>query len=174
MEQPSDQTLLETAAAGDEQAFEALYRRHQGFVLAVAARFGASGDEAFDVLQETFVDLAGRLPGFRLRARLTTFLYPVAKHFALKRRRRAGRFALFGRARDMEPVLPPVPPSESAKGGVSAIVAALPAGQREVLLLRFQDGFSLEEIGTALGIPVGTVKSRLHNALSTLRSELNE
>ncbi len=60
---------------------------------------------------------------------------------------------------------------ESAQGGISAIVAALPAGQREVLLLRFQDGFSLEEIGTALGIPVGTVKSRLHNALSSLRSE---
>ena len=57
MTEPTDQALLEAAASGEEGAFETLYRRHQRFVLAVAARFGADGDEAFDVLQEMFVDL---------------------------------------------------------------------------------------------------------------------
>ena len=168
---PTDLALLDAAAAGDERAFEALYLRHRGFVLAVAARFGARGDDGLDVMQETFADLAGRLPGFRLRARLTTWLYPVAKHFALKRRRWAGRFLLFGAARDLEPVLSPAPPGDVPGGGIAALVTALPPPQREVLLLRFQDGFSIEEIAAALEIPAGTVKSRLHNALAALRPD---
>ena len=51
------------------------------------------------------------------------------------------------------------------------MLANLPAQQREVLMLRFVDGFNLEEIANALEIPLGTVKSRLHNALKTLRDD---
>jgi RNA polymerase sigma-70 factor (ECF subfamily) len=51
------------------------------------------------------------------------------------------------------------------------VLANLPLKQREVLLLRFVDGFSLDEIADALEIPLGTVKSRLHTALNTLRDD---
>ncbi len=169
MEAPSDLDLVHAAAAGDERAFEALYLRHRGFVLAVAARFGAAGDDALDVLQDAFADLAARLPRFRLTSRLTTWLYPVAKHFALRRRRRAARLVLFGAARDLEPVLPPASPGETPGGGIAAMVASLPGPQREVVLLRFVDGFTVDEIAAALAIPAGTVKSRLHHALAALR-----
>jgi RNA polymerase sigma-70 factor (ECF subfamily) len=50
-------------------------------------------------------------------------------------------------------------------------LAALPEAQREVLLMRFVDGMSLQEIAAALSIPEGTVKSRMHNALSALKSD---
>jgi len=51
------------------------------------------------------------------------------------------------------------------------VLANLPPAQREVLLLRFVDGLSLQEIADALEIPLGTVKSRLHHALETLRQD---
>ena len=50
-------------------------------------------------------------------------------------------------------------------------MAGLPEGQREVLLMRFVDGMSLQEIADALDIPEGTVKSRIHNAIATLRTD---
>ena len=53
----------------------------------------------------------------------------------------------------------------------AAVLGILPDAQREVLLMRFIDGMSLQEIAEALNIPLGTVKSRLHNALQTLRSD---
>ena len=51
------------------------------------------------------------------------------------------------------------------------VVSSLPEGQREVLLMRFVDGMQLDEIAVALAIPLGTVKSRLHNAIQTLRAD---
>ena len=54
---------------------------------------------------------------------------------------------------------------------LAAVLAALPPGQREALLMRFVDGMTLTEIAAALRIPCGTVKSRMHNALQTLRQD---
>ncbi|MHC4541312.1 MAG: RNA polymerase sigma factor, partial [Planctomycetota bacterium] len=54
---------------------------------------------------------------------------------------------------------------------LAAVLKVLPEPQREVLLMRFVDGMSQQEIAEALAIPLGTVKSRLHNALQTLRND---
>ena len=54
---------------------------------------------------------------------------------------------------------------------LAAVLAILPEEQREVLLMRFVDDMSLQEIAVALDIPIGTVKSRLHNSLRTLRND---
>ena len=54
---------------------------------------------------------------------------------------------------------------------LAAVLAILPEEQREVLLMRFVDDMSLQEIAVALDIPIGTVKSRLHNSLHTLRND---
>ena len=51
------------------------------------------------------------------------------------------------------------------------MLQGLPETHREVLLLRFVDGFSLEEVSEALAIPLGTVKSRMHNAIAALRAD---
>ena len=97
----------------------------------------------------------------------TTFLYPAVKNLAIGHRRKTARFA-GDQPLDALPAAAahPAQPSELA-----ALVAKLPEGQQEVVLMRFVDGFSLEEIATALAIPTGTVKSRLHNALATLRAD---
>jgi RNA polymerase sigma-70 factor (ECF subfamily) len=59
----------------------------------------------------------------------------------------------------------------TADGDLAAVVSGLPETHREVVLMRFVDGLTLEEIGQALDIPLGTVKSRLHNALAALRKD---
>ena len=60
---------------------------------------------------------------------------------------------------------------ELSRSELSAVLAILPDQQREVLLMRFVDDMSLQEIAAALDIPLGTVKSRLHNSLQILRSD---
>lgn len=161
-----DARWLEAAQRGDEGAFEALYLRHRAYVLQVARRFGATDADAADVLQEVFAWLARKLPALTLRAELRTLLYPAAKHLALKRAARARRAAPL----DEQPERAAPPPATELQLGVRELVAALPPAQREVVQLRFVDGMSLEEIARAMGVRLGTVKSRLHHALRKLRA----
>jgi RNA polymerase sigma-70 factor (ECF subfamily) len=162
----SDQELVRLANAGDEKAFEALYTRYREWVVSLAMRFTGDAAEAMDVLQETFLYLLSKFPGFALTSRLTTFLYPAVKNISIGLRKRRARYMGGDAALEIieaaaEPVTSELP----------AVVSSLPETHREVVLMRFVDAMSLEEIATALQIPVGTVKSRLHNALATLRDD---
>lgn len=161
--------LIAAANDGDEAAFVALYERHRVWVVRLAHRLTGNADDAQDVLQETFKYLLGKFPGFELTAAMTTFLYPVVKNLSLGilRQRRLERVA----DEELLANLPAGPETDPAGGELSAVLAALPATHREVVLMRFVDGMSLEEIGMALEIPIGTVKSRLHNALHQLKAD---
>jgi RNA polymerase sigma-70 factor (ECF subfamily) len=164
-----DAQLIAAAARGDEEAFAALYRRHQGYVLALSARFGVTGDESLDILQETFIRVAKHLKRIRSSSRFTTFLYPVVRHLCIRRKRRGARLLFLGGTAEIEVLVPPDDPAEPLPPGIRILVASLPSHQREVVLLRFADDLSLEEIAQALSVPLGTVKSRLHLALAALR-----
>lgn len=166
-----DSDLIDAARRGDEQAFDLLYRRYRDYVLIIAARFGATGDAGLDVLQETFFYFFRKLPDFELRAKFSTFLYPVAKNLALKKKAEGKRLVAYEKVGVDIAKVPAERGAEDPDRGFVEIVNTLPAGQRETLLLRFVDGMSLEEISAALKIPLGTVKSRLHNALSDLRKQ---
>ena len=166
-----DAVLVDICNHGDareaERAFETLYKRHKAFVLRVALRFAPDNDAALDALQETFTYLLSKFPptgpGLTLTANLTSLLYPVAKNSALTLRRKAERFSHDAEPEDL-PAAPVVAPSD-----IPALLRDLPAERREVLMLRFVDDLSLQDIATALDIPLGTVKSRLHLAIKTLR-----
>lgn len=165
-----DEELIRAIEAGDGGAFDALYYRYRDWVVGLAHRFTGNGDDALDVLQETFSYLVRKFPGFVLTARMTTFLYPVVKNISLAIRRKRGRFAgdedALLRAAAGEGDDPSTSRAELAR-----VMGALPGTHREVVLMRFVDGMSLEEIAEALGIPLGTVKSRMHHALNTLRED---
>jgi RNA polymerase sigma-70 factor (ECF subfamily) len=163
----TDQELIAAANAGDASAFDALYHRYKHWVVSLATRFTGDPDQALDVLQETFLYLLGKFPGFRLTSRLTTFLYPAVKNLSIAARRKTGRFAAGQQPLDALPT----PATPATPNELTTVVANLPQGQQEVVLMRFVDGLSLEEIATALSIPLGTVKSRLHNALAALRAD---
>ena len=164
-----DQTLIAAINAGDAGAFDALYYRYRDWVVTLAYRFTHHHDDALDVLQETFSYLLRKTPGLKLTARMTTFLYPVVKNLSIAARKKRGRFV--GDDPETLDQLPANPEQASSRPELAAILSSLPPGQQEVLLLRFVDGFSLEEVAGALSIPLGTVKSRLHNALEALRKD---
>lgn len=164
----SDPALVDALNGGDDSAFDALYFRHRDWVMRLAQRFTGSPEDALDVLQETFAYFFGKFPGFMLTARLTTFLYPVVKNLSIAHRRKRMRL---GEPLPPDPVAAPAEWAADPRGELATVLGKLPEGQREVLLMRFVDDMSLLEIGQALGIPEGTVKSRLHNAIAALRTD---
>ncbi len=166
----SDQELIELVNEGDPDAFEALYRRYRDWVYHLAWRFTGNQQDALDVLQETFTYLLGKFPGFSLTASMTTFLYPVVRHISLTIRNKSRRFTSDEEILS-ELTAPVLKDTQSSRSELAAVLAVLPDEQREVLLMRFVDDMTLQEIATALNIPIGTVKSRLHHALRTLRHD---
>ena len=166
----SDQELIELVNEGDPAAFEALYRRYRDWVYHLAWRFTGNEQDALDVLQETFTYLLGKFSGFSLTASMTTFLYPAVKHLSIAVRNKSRRFTsdeeILG-----EIAAPGLKDAQGSRSELAAVLAVLPDEQREVLLMRFVDDMTLQEIATALNIPIGTVKSRLHHALKRLRQD---
>jgi RNA polymerase sigma-70 factor (ECF subfamily) len=122
------------------------------------------------VLQETFLYVLKKFPGFTLTSNFKTFLYPAVKNMAIAARNKARRYqsteAEMARVEST-----PAPPESGGPDNLRQILRRLSEEHREVLLLRFVDGLDLAEIAQAMDIPLGTVKSRLHNALATLRAD---
>lgn len=164
-----DAELVRAAADGDGAAFDVLYRRHREWVLALALRHTRRRDEALDVAQDAFVQLLKQLPELELTGALTTWLYPVVVHRAIDLARRRARDARGDAALAAVPAR--VDEDASARPELERVLRGLGVEQREVLMLRFADGLELQEIADALAIPLGTVKSRLHQALGHLRAD---
>src|SRR5688572_2297343 len=171
MNSPSDQDLIDALNRGDVRAFDALYHRYRDWVVRLAVRFTGSEEDALDVLQETFAYVFRKFPGFRLTASMTTFLYPVVKNLSIAARRKRTRMASTDAVDMPEPVAATDANIPRERAELAAALATLPDAHREVLLMRFVDGMSLAEVAAALAIPEGTVKSRIHNAIATLRTD---
>ena len=168
----SDIDLVDICNTGDarsaEAAFGVLYARHKEFVVRVA--LGAVGDNAIalDTLQETFTWLLKQFPpagkGLTLTAKLTTLLYPVARNFAISEWRRGKALAADADPESLEA------PGADTSNDVQRVLQELSFDRREVATLRFVHGMSLDEIAATLDVPPGTVKSRLHAAVTQLRN----
>ncbi|MFN7954982.1 MAG: sigma-70 family RNA polymerase sigma factor [bacterium] len=159
-----DHDLVARANRGDAEAFEALYRRHRDWVVGVARRYTTSPDDALDTLQDTFAYFFAKFPGFELTAALRSFLFPVVKHVALSRKRKDRPHDDLATIPERHLGVRPGEPSE-----IETLLAELPETHRDVVWLRFADDMSLKDIAVALDIPLGTVKSRLHNGLEMIR-----
>lgn len=177
-EQCSDSQLVDRANAGGPaaaEAFSILYRRHRDYVLRIARRYANDDGLALDATQETFMYLLRRFPpppGNRLEltAMLTTLLFPVAKHAALGAKQKRDRMRLISpNAEDSEDMS--LPADRGEQEDMQAVLARLGDEHREVVWLRFVDDLSMTEIAERLGVPLGTVKSRLHNAVKKLRED---
>jgi RNA polymerase sigma-70 factor (ECF subfamily) len=171
MQTPSDQQLVDAINGGDTRAFDALYFRYRDWVVRLATRFTGNPDDALDVAQETFAYVFRKFPGFHLTASMTTFLYPVVKNLSIAARRKRTRMASTDAVETPEPAARESADPSQQRSDLEAVLTSLPETHREVLLMRFVDGMSLQEIAAALTIPEGTVKSRIHNAIATLRDD---
>lgn len=169
----TDQQLVDACNGGDAAAFEVLYHRHRDYVLRVTYRYARDHQTALDAMQETFFYLLRKFPppgeGLTLSAQLTTLLYPVAKHTAIRMAQKSRRHVSDA---DLAPDLATTSDADPHDADdLGALLASLSADRQEVLTLRFVDGLSLAEIAAALDIPIGTVKSRLHLAVKALRDD---
>jgi len=178
-----DGDLVRRWQSGDERAFEELVRRHERRVFRLLLRMLGSREEAEDVAQEAFLSLHRHGHRFRREARFSTFVYRVAANAALNRRRTLGRNR--NRVNELKVrqeagfELPPAPrdPEDAAAGSeaqarVQEALIELPPDLRVAVVLYDIEGQSYQEVARVLGIPEGTVKSRIHRARSALRERL--
>lgn len=167
--------LSESLAAGDREAFAALYDRLAQRLFATARTMLASATEAEDVVHDLFVELARirhRLPGI---ADLDGYLFTMLRHAVGRRlkRRSLGRRTIdrLGRERadadGFETRLPGMPDEKLA-----GAVAALPPTQREVIALKIDGGLTFAEIAAVIGTSANTAASRYRYAIEKLRAAL--
>jgi len=143
---------------------EQLYLESREALTSYFLRRHRSPQTAEDLLQETFLRLMRQVDRCHTAASPRGYLFGIARHVSVDAWRRAKP--------DIELPAPAEPDARLA--AARETIAGLPALQREILDLRFQHDLSYAEIAAALDIPVGTVRSRLHNAIALLRERLEE
>ena len=187
----ADEQFLERLRAGDDAAFNRLIEERSPDVYALLYRLTEDPEEARDLTQETFLQAFRHLANFRGEADLRTWLYRIAVNQARnrwrwwKRRRRDRTVSLDAPAGDgWETPLgstlrdeSDLDPEERAlrkerEHALQGALRALTRPYREVIVLRDIEGLSYEEVALALGISIGTVKSRLSRGRTELRRRL--
>lgn len=176
---PTDATLLERFAGGDQAALDELFRRHRGVAFRVAFRLLGREADALDAVQNGFVKALTRLNRFRGQSSFKTWLLRVVSNAALD----------LGRDRKREARIPqaptddspdrfgaaelPAPDNELAREDlrqrINEALARLPETQRQTFVLHVDGGLTYREIATALNISIGTVMSRLYYARQKLK-----
>jgi RNA polymerase sigma-70 factor (ECF subfamily) len=167
-------------ADGDARAFAELIRRHLPMVRRLlAGLLRGEPEELEDAEQEVLLAVSRGLAGFRFQSSLATWIYSLARCRALDllrrgRRRRRGLERL--RLLEIEPPADPLEPLLAGERSARLLRAfrGLPAGDRQLVLMRDVEGFSMEQIAGLLRAPVGTVKSRLHRARVRLARALED
>ncbi|BCW98543.1 MAG: RNA polymerase sigma factor [Armatimonadota bacterium] len=172
------QILVERARRGERDAFEALFRETHVRIYNLFRALGFSRDEAADLTQETFVKAWQNLDGLREPEKFLSWLFRIARNQAkdlLKYRSRHPRVDLeeLGALADPEQDLPlKAVESEELEREVRRAVASLPESQRAPLILYHFQNMPVAEIASALGVPFGTVLSRLARARAALARRL--
>jgi RNA polymerase sigma-70 factor, ECF subfamily len=177
---PADLRLAaERARGGDPAAFREVVGATHGTIFRLAAALVADRDEAADVVQETYIRAWDARGTLRDGAAALGWLCRIARNVAHDRRRSwwSRRAPLEAAALDARPAERDPPADEALAAAESAravrrAMAALPEKHRVVLALREVEGLSYEEIAVALGVPIGTVESRLHRARAGLARRL--
>lgn len=172
----SDQLLVERARQNDRQAFRQLVQRHEQQVRATVLGMLGPVAEVDDVAQEVFIRFYRALDGFRGEAQLATYLSRIAINLSLnelKRRQRVRKRFLFWQQADT-PMPDPVdtsadPSREENRELVHQALQQIDLDYRTVIVLRLLDGYSVKETAEILGIPMGTVASRLARGLDKLK-----
>jgi RNA polymerase sigma-70 factor, ECF subfamily len=174
----TERELVEACRRGEREGFRELFERHKDKVYSIALRY--SGDEAaaMDIAQETFLKLFTCIGSFRGEASFDSWLYRLVVNSCLDQKRKLRRFTpLVDELLDAlkspgEGVVEKMERSELSRR-VRSVVGRLPAEQRMVIVLRYTQGLSYDEIAGILGCSAGTVASRLNRAHKVLERRLS-
>ena len=166
---------VRAAAAGDRQAFQRLYRLHVGRVHGAVYRLaGYDHARAEDLTQDAFIRAWQKLPGFRHESAFGTWLYRLAVNVALMDIRARGADPVSMLDDDHLPETGTTPFCSAEREELERAIGLLPPRARAVLVLHDIEGWRHEEIGSELGMAVGTSKAQLHRARGLLRKVLGE
>ena len=184
---PEDGALVLRVAAGDDEAFGELVRRYEHRIYAFCARMLHDKEEAEDVAQDVFLTLYRSAGDFRGESQFSTWLFRIAKNQTLnrikylERRGRSKKRSLDEHADDGPKALPDAraerPDDRIADRQTADLVheaiGALAEDHRAVVVLRDMEDLSYEEISDITGLPIGTVKSRIHRGRTALAKRLS-
>jgi len=171
-----DATLMLRVRDDNRDAFAVLVKRHQKMLLNFFARSGVQYD-CEDLVQQTFLRLYRYRDRYVATAKFTTFLFLLARQVWIDELRRRKRQERLSEELAAEPMPEQIAPAaDSAAAGsldLERALAALPEGMRQVIELGVYQDLPYAEIAEILSIPMGTVKSRMFNALAKLRTLLD-
>ncbi len=190
MNKPTDQELLQEYQNGKAASFELLVRRHSGELYQFVLRFTGNSVTAEDVVQEAFLQVHNSVAAFDPTRRFKPWLFTIAANKArdhlrkITRRREvpfeayvdkeeAGqRFIDLLSGQDVLPHEDII--LEEKQLLVRSLIEAMPTKFSEVLILAYYHRFAYKEIAEIIGIPLGTVKSRLHAAIVSFGERYRE
>lgn len=173
-----EQRWIAAAREGDQGAFEELVRLYEKRVLALTLRMCRNPEDAAEAAQEAFFAAWQGLRSFRGDSSFSTWLYRLASNACVDLLRREGKRQADASLDDEDlnldiPASLPSPQEEAERRElgeqIEAGLRALPPEYRQVLVLREMHQLRYEEIGSALGVDVGTVKSRISRGRKRLR-----
>ncbi|MGH8874265.1 MAG: RNA polymerase sigma factor [Acidimicrobiia bacterium] len=170
-----DQALLTRFLDGDEKAFDELMRRHEDRVFSVCLRTMGDREAALDATQETFITLFRKAAQYHGGAALGTWLYRIAINTCYDLHRRARRRAAEPLPEGHDPPDPTGADAFSAvelRPDLERALAAIPTDFRMAVVLSDLQGLPLQKVAEALGVPVGTVKSRIFRGRRMLAEQL--
>jgi len=181
-----DAALADACRSGDLATFEQIVKRHQRMLLNVAFRITGTYEDACDIVQDAFIAAWKKIGDFRGEARLSTWLTAIVVNLSRNRlrqtraRARHEAYSLDAPLAGSDCGLAPDPPGDAPsllermeeaelRRTLQHCIAALTGEFREVLVLRDMQELSYQEVGGALGLREGTVKSRLFRAREAVR-----
>lgn len=179
----TDEYWVERYLAGETKAFDQLVYRTQNRLYASILRIVGSREEAMDVLQETYLKVFRNIHRFERGCPFYSWVYRIAVNQAISSKRRRRHTGQSISARDESDYLEPPDPESTdttldklliheRNSIIEKTLQSLPAAQRAVLVMCDFDDLRYDEIASVLGIPIGTVRSRIHRAREELRKRL--
>ncbi len=184
-EQSKDLGLVRRAQAGEKAAFDLLVRKYQNKIISLVSRYLGNNGDVQDVAQDAFIKAYTALPGFRGEAAFYTWLYRIAvnsaKNYLMARGRRPANVDVDAEGAEYyetnEALRENASPESLAltdeiKHVIFNTIEELPEELKVAIQLREIDGMSYEEIATAMGCPIGTVRSRIFRARDAIDAKL--
>ncbi len=173
---------VQAARNGARDAWDGLFQRYQLPLFTYVRELVRDREASLDIIQETFVNASRHLDSLRDDDKFGSWLFGIARQKCIHHWRQTGRDE---RVFDSDPPSDEMPGSNGENPGAFlvkrereneflAALEQLPVVHREAVTLHFLEEFPLDEIASLTGVPVGTVKSRLHHAKKKLRELLEE
>lgn len=177
-----DANLVDRCLKGEEKAFEELLVKYRGPVFSICMRMVKNQTDAEDLAQEVFIRTFNVLDRYNPSYPFSSWLYRITSNLCIDfiRRRRSGIVSLDEPVAGSEGEMSRQIPADTVDPGrdvenremmevLEQAIAGLPEHYRIIVLLRHQEQLSYEEISDNLGIPLGTVKARIHRARNLIK-----